>query len=79
MYLPPVADANGNGFNDFFEVSQGLANTVTSGRYTTVISAGDITATWSRPAGSKDGTCILNFNDDTYVDFGDYTCPFEVI
>ena len=79
VYLPPVADANGNGFNDFFEVSQGLANTVTSGRYTTVISEGDITATWSRPAGSKDGTCILNFNDDTYGDLGDYTCPFEVI
>src|ERR1035437_2989430 len=54
--LPPVADANGNGLIDFFEVPQGLANPVTSGRYPTVISEGDITATGSRPAGSKDGT-----------------------
>jgi hypothetical protein len=77
--LPPVADANGDGFNDFFEVSQGVATTVTAGYYTTAISYGTISATWSRPAGSKNGSCVFNLNDDTYGDLGDYTCAFELI
>jgi len=51
--LPPVVDANGNGFDDFFEVSQGVAGTVTSGSYSTsTYFSGSITATWSRAAGS---------------------------
>src|SRR5664279_3333279 len=81
MYLdlPPFADANGNGFNDFFEVSPGVAATVTSGYYNTAISSGAVTATWSRPAGSKDGTCQLDLVDDTYGDLGTYTCPFAVL
>lgn len=79
--LPPVTDANGNGFNDFFEVSQGVASTLTTGHYYTDdgFSEGTITATWSRAAGSKDGTCVLNFDDDTYGDLGDYTCTFTVL
>lgn len=77
--LPPVADANGNGFNDFFEVSQSVATTVTSGYYNTAVSSGTVTATWSRPVGSKDGTCQLDLVDDTYGDLGTYTCPFEVL
>src|SRR5665213_525590 len=76
--LPPFADANGNGFSDFFEVSQGVASTLTSGRYTTDISTGTISATWSRPAGSKNGICVLSLSDDTYGDLGDYTCAFEL-
>ena len=85
VYLPAFTDANSNGFDDFFEVSQGVATIVTyNGYYETYLSgsafsSGDITATWSRAAGSKDGTCVLNLNDDTYGDLGDYTCSFEVI
>jgi hypothetical protein len=77
--LPPFADANNDGINDFFEVSQGVATTVTSGYYTTDISVGTVSATWSRAAGSKSGTCSFDLVDDTYGDLGTYTCPFEVI
>ena len=77
--LPLGVDANGNGFDDFFEVAQGVNTTVTSGSYSTDISSGTVTATWSRPAGSKDGTCQLDLNDDTYGDLGTYTCPFTLL
>jgi hypothetical protein len=77
--LPLGIDANNNGFDDFFEVSQGVSTTVTSGSYTTDISSGTVTATWSRPAGSKDGTCQLELDDDTYGDLGTYTCPFTLL
>ena len=79
LNLPPFSDANGNGFNDFFEVSQGVSTTFTSGYYTTAISYGTISATWSRAAGSKNGTCQLDLVDDTFGDLGTYTSPFEVI
>jgi len=76
----PSTDANGNGFDDFFEVSQGVSAT-TSGSYSDDygIGGGTVTATWNRAAGSKDGTCVFNLYDDTYGDLGDYTCPFELI
>jgi hypothetical protein len=78
--LPPVVDANGNGFDDFFEVSQGVAGTVTSGSYSTsTYFSGSITATWSRAAGSASGTCVLNLNDDLWGDLGNFTCPFTLI
>jgi hypothetical protein len=77
--LPLGVDANGNGFDDFFEVAQGVTTTVTSGSYSTDISSGTVTATWSRSAGSKDGTCQLDLNDDTYGDLGTYICPFTVL
>ena len=77
--LPLGVDVNGNGFDDFFEVSQGVSTAVTSGSYNTDISSGTVTATWSRSAGSKDGTCQLDLNDDTYGDLGTYTCPFTLL
>jgi hypothetical protein len=77
--LPPYTDANNNGFDDFFEVSQGVSTTSTSGSEYTSISSGTITATWSRPAGSPNGTCQLTFNDDTYGSLGTYSCPFTLI
>ena len=77
--LPPLADYNFDGTVDFFEVSQGVTSTVTSGSYNTDISSGTVTATWSRPAGSKDGTCQLNLYDDTFGNLGTYTCPFMLL
>ncbi|MGH7993922.1 MAG: hypothetical protein ACREDQ_10425, partial [Limisphaerales bacterium] len=57
--LPPPVDANNDGFDDFFEVSQGVVNKVTSGGtyFTGTYFSGTFTATWNRPAGSKNGTC----------------------
>jgi hypothetical protein len=77
--LPSFTDANSNGFDDFFEVSQGVSATVTSGSEYTGISSGTVTATWSRAAGSTNGTCQLDLNDDTYGDLGTYTCPFTLL
>jgi hypothetical protein len=79
LYLPPFTDVNGNGFDDFFEVSQGVSTTSTSGSESTSLSSGTVTATWSRAAGSPNGTCQLHFVDDTYGDLGAYNCPFTLI
>lgn len=78
LNLPPDPDANGNGFNDSFEVSQAAGGT-SQGHYTTAIGGGTVTATWSRGAGSKDGTCLLHLVDNTYGDLGIYRHTFEVL
>jgi len=76
--LPLIADANANGFDDNFEVSQGVTGN-SSGEYETAIGGGTITATWNRTAGSKDGTCWLHLVDDTFGDLGSYGHAFEVL
>ncbi len=77
--LPDFADENGNGFNDFFEVAQGVGNTTTFGGYETAISTGSLTANWSRSPGSKNGTCVLALQDDIYGALGSYVHVFEVL
>jgi len=76
--LPPFADANGNGFDDSFEVSQAAGGT-SQGQYTTAIGGGTVTANWSRGAGSQAGTCVLRLVDSTYGDLGFYRHTFEVL
>ena len=78
LNLPSFTDANSNGFDDFFEVSQGVSSG-TSGSEETSLSSGSVTATWSRAAGSANGTCQLHFDDDTYGDLGTYNCPFTLM
>ena len=78
--LPVIVDINDHFINGFWEVSQGLTNAVTSGTYSTsTYFSGTVTATWSRNPGSKDGTCLLDLNDDLWGDLGSFSCPFEVI
>lgn len=76
--LPDFADANGNGFDDSFEVSQAAGGT-SQGEYVTAIGGGTVSANWSRAAGSKDGSCQLHLVDDTYGDLGIYRHDFEVL
>lgn len=76
--LPPYGDVDHDGWADFFEVSQG-ASGVTSGTYTTAISDGTVTATWSRNAGSKDGGCIFSLVDNVYGALGDFQFSFELL
>jgi len=78
LNLPPDPDANGNGFDDSFEVSQAAGGT-SQGRYTTALGGGSVTATWSRGAGSKDGTCLLHLVDNSFGDLGVYRHAFEVL
>lgn len=77
--LPAPVDVNNDGFDDFFEVSQGVSTKSTSGTEYTSISSGTVTATWSRAAGSPNGTCQLYFYDDTYGYLGNYNCPFTLL
>jgi hypothetical protein len=76
--LPPFADSNGDGFDDFFDVTQGVQAT-TAGSYQTDVSMGTITASWSRGAGSKDGTCVFALHDNTFGDLGNFRHNFEVL
>jgi hypothetical protein len=78
LNLPPVADANGNGFNDFFESALGISGT-SAGTYTTFLGNGTVNATWSRTVGSKDGTCKLHLVDNMFGDLGFFTHQFELI
>jgi hypothetical protein len=72
---PMAADANDNGFSDFFEVSLPISGT-TYGRYTVpgVIANGTVRATWNRPADLARGTCVLNLQG-----FGDFTHTFDIM
>jgi hypothetical protein len=76
--LPPAVDANGNGFDDFFEVSQGV-QAASTGQYTTPIGGGTVSASWSRAVGSKDGLCMLDLVDSTFGDLGTFRNNFELI
>src|SRR5215831_10614863 len=79
VQMPALIDVNGNGFDDFFEVSQGVNLTSTSGSFSTFISSGTLAVTWSRAAGSKDGTCTMDFMDNFFGDLGTYTASFALI
>jgi hypothetical protein len=74
---PPFADANDNGFDDFFESSQTGSGTST-GTYTTAVGNGTLRATWSRAAGSKDGTYALAFGTGQTA-LGTYAGTFELL
>jgi hypothetical protein len=76
--IPTIDDVNDNGFDDNFEVSQGVSGS-SIGEYLTALGGGTVSATWSRAAGSKDGTCWLHLVDDTYGDLGTYRHTFEVL
>ena len=75
---PAFADANGNGFDDFFETSQtGVGNG--TGQYASPIDTGTVQASWNRPADSKDGTCVLKVHSNVFGDLGTFTHTFELI
>jgi hypothetical protein len=76
MYLdlPDLPDSNDDGFDDFFDVSRSVSGS-SQGNYSVPgFGSGQVTATWSRPAGSKNGTCALNFQQ-----LGTFTHPFEIL
>jgi hypothetical protein len=59
LNIPSAGDANGNGFDDFFEVSQPVNSLVTSGLY----GSSTLTATWYRDASNHLGSCLIKFPD----------------
>jgi len=78
--VPNGGDANGDGFFDFFQVSQGVANASSSGAFQNLgaYGNGSITATWNRNAGSKDGICVLSMKLLPFQPVR-FSLPFELI
>ncbi|HYG24849.1 MAG TPA: hypothetical protein VEH04_18935 [Verrucomicrobiae bacterium] len=72
---PSSQDLNGNGFDDFYEVSQAVSGRTSSGVYQFFGGAVETaTATWNREAGTSYGTCTLNLNN-----FGSFTHTFQIL
>jgi len=69
----PVSDENGDGFPDIFDVSRPFDDG-SSGTYEFPGQNGAVTATWSRGAGSRTGTCVLNFQS-----IGMFTHSFTIL
>jgi hypothetical protein len=76
--MPPFADADRDGFDDFY-ASEHAVYSVTYGSYETPVSSGTVTATWNRVADSQDGTCALRLVDAIYGDLGSFSHPFELM
>jgi hypothetical protein len=74
LNVPFNVDANGNGFSDFFEVARPVSSTMTAGTFSSNIGGGSASATWSRAAGSKNGTCVLTLQPD----IGRFAHTFEI-
>ena len=79
LNVPLGLDDNDNGFDDFFETSQGVLLTTTSGIYDTGLTEGTIQANWNRSAGSKNGTCVLTLTDDDFGPLGSFSHSFELL
>ena len=78
--VPSAGDANGNGFDDFFEVSQSVNGLSSSGAYSLDYwGNGDIQASWYRGAGSSQGTCVLQFKSYPYYTWLTFTHTFELL
>jgi hypothetical protein len=75
LNTPEFTDADGDGFDDFFDVKKG-ASATTSGIYQFDAEGitRNVTAEWSRAAGSASGTCVI-----TLQGYGDYTHVFELL
>jgi hypothetical protein len=76
---PEFVDANENGWDDFFESSQGVETTTTFGFFTTAVDGGSVTATWSRAPGSVVGSCRLQLRGDIFGQLPEFTHAFELI
>lgn len=80
--VPDGGDANGNGFQDFWEVSQGVNGLSSSGVIQSQ-SLGinyNLSAKWYRDPGATTGTCVMTFPDPVNP-FNDitFTHSFEVL
>ena len=73
LNVPFNVDDNSNGFSDFFEVARPVSSTMTAGTFSSNTGGGSASATWSRAAGSKNGTCVL-----TLQTLGSFAHTFEI-
>ena len=75
----PLADANGNGTPDFFEVSQAVSAS-SSGTYAVIWNPGygQLNFQWTRAAGSPYGSCLLTLIDPILGQMGPFTHGFAL-
>lgn len=71
---PNYIDANGNGFDDFYEVSQAVSATSSGVWQLEGLPSYTLTANWTRPAGSSVGTCVFNLTG-----LGSFTHTFRLL
>jgi hypothetical protein len=77
--VPMSADVNDDGFWDFFEVAQGV-NAPSTGQYNFgSYGSGTVRASWSRAAGSRSGTCVLDFRVNQFQSLAVFTHAFELL
>ena len=77
LNTPVFADVNGNGFDDFFEVSE-AGSGASTGRYTSFVDNGPVRAAWSRAAGSKEGTYAVTLGSGQ-TSLGTFQGTFEIL
>lgn len=76
---PEHVDANQNGFDDFFEVSEAVPATTTQGLFVSQIDRGSVKAQWSRAAGSTTGTCRLTLIGETFGELPAFVHTFHLL
>ncbi len=74
---PDIGDADINRVDDFFQVSRTVGNAVTRGGFEDeTFGVVNVTATWSRAAGSATGTCAMKL--EGAIVNATFNVPFEV-
>jgi hypothetical protein len=75
----PMADVNGNGTPDFFEVDRAVSAS-SSGTYAVIWDPGygQLLFQWTRSAGSPRGSCLLTLTDPILGPMGPFTHTFEL-
>lgn len=76
---PSAGDANGNGFDDFFESSQAISISGTGDYNLDVFGSGNLQVTWTRNAGSSIGTCLLKFKPQPIYTWLTFALSFQIL
>jgi hypothetical protein len=78
--FPAPVDANGNGFDDFYESSQAVPPTNTQGAFQIPgVDSGTVAVSWSRDAGSTVGTCRLQMTGKVFGQLPAFIHTFQLL
>ena len=76
--LPMSEDVNENGYPDFFEVGQSTGGTTSGSFVISGVDSGAVQAAWSRAAGAKDGSCVIQMTGSSGP-LSAFTHEFELV
>lgn len=74
----PMADSDGNGIPDFFQVENGVQATTAGVFALQGYGSGTVVAQWSRAPGSPTGTCRLDLKPNPFQSLAVFTHTFEL-